>query len=201
MPRFPKSQAQIAALAEKLWNGLWTNQPIFPAPPVPWYTVLTKKAQFVNARDNALSARAAAEQSIIDKDQALQNLIEAMKADLRYAENTVDFDDAKLKLIGWSAKKSPTALTPPGQTLALTAVTQEESSLTLSWKAPIDGGKVSAYRVVRRIEEGADEDVATAVVTEATLVAQPERIELEYRVIAINKAGEGPPSNTVEVVL
>jgi hypothetical protein len=40
-----------------------------------------------------------------------------------------------------------------------------------------------------------------AIQTEATLVAQPKGIELEYRVIAVNKAGEGPPSNTVMVVL
>ena len=37
--------------------------------------------------------------------------------------------------------------------------------------------------------------------TEATLVAQPRGAELEYRIIAVNKAGESPPSNTVEVVL
>lgn len=34
-------------------------------------------------------------------------------------------------------------------------------------------------------------DVATAILTEATLVEQPEKTELEYRVIAVNKAGEG----------
>jgi hypothetical protein len=35
----------------------------------------------------------------------------------------------------------------------------------------------------------------------STLVDQPKGKELEYRVIAINKSGEGSPSNTVMVVL
>jgi hypothetical protein len=43
--------------------------------------------------------------------------------------------------------------------------------------------------------------LATAIETESTLVDQPQKTELEYRVIAINKAGEGSPSNTVMVVL
>jgi len=34
-----------------------------------------------------------------------------------------------------------------------------------------------------------------------TLVDQPKKTELEYRIIAINKAGEGSPSNTVMAVL
>ncbi len=40
-----------------------------------------------------------------------------------------------------------------------------------------------------------------AIETESTLVDQPKGAELEYRVIAINKSGEGSPSNTVMVVL
>ncbi|MCX5638989.1 MAG: hypothetical protein NTX52_15040, partial [Planctomycetota bacterium] len=44
-------------------------------------------------------------------------------------------------------------------------------------------------------------DVATAIKTESTLVDQPKGDELEYRVIAINKSGEGQPSNTVMVML
>ena len=63
-----------------------------------------------------------------------------MKADIRYAENTVNFDDDKLKIIGWAGRKERTPLAPPGQ-------------------------------------------------------------ELEYRIIAVNKAGEGEPSNTAMVVL
>ena len=38
--------------------------------------------------------------------------------------------------------------------------------------------------------KGPWEDVATAIETEITLVDQPERVELEYRIIALNKAGE-----------
>ena len=34
MLRFPKSQAQIAALAEQLWRGLLDNNAIFSQPPV-----------------------------------------------------------------------------------------------------------------------------------------------------------------------
>ena len=40
-----------------------------------------------------------------------------------------------------------------------------------------------------------------AIETESTLVEQSKDAELEYRVIAINKSGEGSPSNTVIVVL
>ena len=43
--------------------------------------------------------------------------------------------------------------------------------------------------------------MALAIITEATLVDQPEKQEIEYRVIAINKAGEGQASNTVMAVL
>lgn len=112
----------------------------------------------------------------------------------------------KLKLIGWAGKKAKTPLTPPVQVCMLEASKQGKGWLFLDWKAPADGGKPKAYKVQRRVV-GAEPvndrwaDVATAIITEATLVDQPEKIQLEYRVIAVNKAGEGQASNTVLVVL
>ncbi len=205
MPRFPKNQADIVALAELINAGLKDNPAIFPAPPVSWLMIRIKKVQFVGVRGLALSASAAAEEAITAKDEALQELIEAMKADIRYAENTVDFDDDKLKLIGWAGKKAPTALPAPGQSRLLEAPKQGGGWVFLDWKQPADGGKPAAYKVQRRVggggPDGAWADVATAILSEITLVDQPEKTEIEYRVIAINKAGEGTPSNTVLVVL
>ena len=202
MPRFPKKEAEIAALAERLWRGLWTNLPVYPKPPVHFILLRFKSLIYKNRRDGFLAKKAAAEQATADKDQALEELIEAMKADIRYAENTVNYDDDKLKLIGWAGKKAKTPLAPPGQVRLLEASKQGKGWVYLDWKAPLNGGRPKAYKIQRRLRgSGNWQDVATAIVTEATLVEQPQKQELEYRIIAVNKAGEGEPSNTVMVVL
>jgi hypothetical protein len=202
MPRFPKREPEIMALAERLVSGFRSNLALFPAPPVPWIVLNTKKLLFRVRRSDAIAAQAAAEQTIADKNDALEQLTDALKSNLRYAENTVDFDDDKLKLIGWSGKETLTALAPPGEVRQLEAPKQGDGWVFLDWKAPADGGKVSAYKIQRRNRpEGAWQEVGTAIETEATLVDQPKKTELEYRIIAINKSGEGSPSNTVMVVL
>ncbi len=206
MPRFPKKEAQIAALAEQLWRGLLDNNAIFSQPPVHPILIRIRKLIYQSRHGNFLAAQAAAEQATTNKTEALEELIEALKADIRYAENTVNFDDDKLKLIGWAGKKTPAALLPPGQVRMLEAPKQGNGWVFLDWKAPADGGKPKAYKVQRRvvgIEPVSDrwEDIATAILSEITLVDQAKAVELEYRVIAVNKAGEGQASNTVMVVL
>ena len=52
-----------------------------------------------------------------------------------------------------------------------------------------------------RIIKSLRQNVAMAIETESTLVEQSKDAKLEYRVIAINKSGEGQLSNTVIVVL
>jgi len=48
------------------------------------------------------------------KDAGLVELTDAMKALLRYAEDTVAYDDAKLALLGWGGKAAGTVLEAPG---------------------------------------------------------------------------------------
>ena len=202
MARFPLKEAEVAALAEAMIAGLTDNPTVYPTLPVAIADLTTSKDEFLAAKSDVVAAKAAYEASLAAKDAAKQTLVSQMKDDIRYAENTVHFDDAKLKLIGWGAKRTSVSLAAPGQVLELTVPMQGEGSLMLAWKAPIDGGDVQAYMVMRRPRaEGAWEDVATAVITEATLTNQPKAIELEYQIIPVNKAGQGQASNTAMVVL
>jgi len=202
MATFPRTEPDILALAQTMSAGLAANAAVYPAPPVAVVDLTSLISGYSTAKDALVAAQAAAEEATTAKDTALEALTDGMKSDLRYAENTVNFDDDKLKLIGWGGKKAPTALAAPGQARLLEAPRQGEGWVFLDWKSPIDGGKPAAYRISRRLRpEGPWEDVATAIETEATLVDQPRGDELEYRVIAINKAGEGAPSNTEMVVM
>jgi len=202
MARFPKAEAEIVALSDAMVSGLAANAATYPAPPVVPVDLTALVSAYTTAKNAAIAAQAAAEDATTSKDEALDDLVDAMRSDIRYAENTVDFDDDKLKLIGWAGKKAKTPLAPPGQTRLLEAPKQGEGWVFLDWKAPIDGGAVSAYKVMRRERPaGPWEEVATAVISEATLVEQPRGKEFEYRIVAVNKAGEGEPSNTAMVVL
>lgn len=205
MARFPRTEAEIVTLAQATVSGLTGAEGlpnVYPSPPVAPAELTALINAYTTARNAAIAAQAAAEDATTSKDEALEDLADAKKSDIRYAENTVDFDDDKLKLIGWAGRKAKTLLAPPGQARLLEAPKQGEGWVFLDWKAPIDGGAPAAYKVMRRERPaGSWEDAATAVITEATLVEQPRGKELEYRIIAVNKAGDGESSNTAMVVL
>jgi hypothetical protein len=60
-----------------------------------------------------------------------------MKSDIRYAENKVDYDDDKLKLIGWAGKKNPTPLAIPGQVRLLEAPKRNGTFCSPTFAKPI----------------------------------------------------------------
>jgi len=202
MAQFPKSEQAIGELANDIATGFTENPTIYPAPPVSSLDLTVLMHACIDAHNASVAAQAAAEQATTDKGEAFDNLVDAMKSDIRYAENTVDYDDDKLKLIGWAGRKQQTPLAIPGQTRLLEAARQGEGWVFLDWKAPSDGGKPAAYKVMRRERDGGTwASIATAMITEVTLVDQPRAKELEYQIIAVNKAGDGEPSNTVMAVL
>jgi hypothetical protein len=202
MAQFPRTESEVLALAQSLSTGLTNFSTVYPAPPVVPLEMTTLIANVNTARSTALAAQTAAEEMVQAKVEALEELVAAMKKNLRYAENTVDYEDSKLNLLGWSGPKAPTPLEAPGQCLSFHTIKQGEGWVRFAWSAPVSGGKVSAYKVMRRLRpEGAWEDVATAVEPKVDLVDQPRGSEFEYRVVAVNKSGEGDPSNTEMVVL
>jgi len=158
---------------------------------------LTNRLQnYRNAKNEAIATQAAAAEATSSKDEALAELIDSQKSDLRYAENEVNYNDEKLS---GRAKRYSEA---PGLVRNLEASRQEANWVFLNWKRPRDGGRVTAYKVQRRLRDQGDwMDVTTALGGQITLTNEPRGEALEYRIVAINVSGEGTPSNTVQVVL
>lgn len=66
----------------------------------------------------------------------------------------------------------------------------------------VDGGAVAAPKIQRRLRhDGPWSHAGMAIESEIKLTNQERGKEWEYRVLAVNKAGDGEPSNTVMAVL
>nr|VFJ73223.1 MAG: Fibronectin type III domain-containing protein [Candidatus Kentron sp. FW] len=203
MAQFPRDETGILGLAQEIADGLAANNKIYPSPPVSTKDLNAALADCVTARDAVQAAKAALEQAVSAKQLAFDALEDKMKKDIRYAENTVDYDNAKLKLMGWGGRKTATPLEAPGQVGNLVIRSQGEGSIGLAWEKPADGGKVAAYKIKCREHTTGTTwaNADTAMETEITLSGQIQGKELEYCVVAVNKAGEGMASNTVTAVL
>ena len=202
MANFPFTHAEIMALAEAIKAGLTSRPDVYPDPRVDLPDFNASLAAFKTANTEFVQANAAKLAATEKRKEALADLKNKMRKQLRYAENVTGFDDVKLNIIGWSDKR-PRVSVAPGQALDLQAVEQEETSVVLSWQAPPDGGKPAGYRISRRDQNNPDTwiYVEFALTTKIKLTDQPRHIDLEYKVIARNKTGEGHESNTVSVVL
>lgn len=202
MAKFPKREADIVALGQEVVAGLSAYAAVYPAPPVAPVDLESRMTAYIAAREATIEARAVAEAATAAKREALRAFVADLKTDLRYAENRVNFDDDRLKLLGWAGIAPKTPLQPPGQPRTLEAPRQGEGWVLLDWKAPSSGGAVAAYKIERRGRpDGAWHDIGIALTTEITLTDQERGKEWEYRIIAVNKAGISDPSNTVMAVL
>jgi hypothetical protein len=202
MATFPLREADIVALAHDIATGLTAHPELFPAPPHSPDEIRDALSAVAAAHDAAVLATAQARQGTAAKDEAVATLVDLMKTDLRYAESTTRNDDGKLQLLGWGAPRNRTPTGLPGQVRTLEVLREGKGWLFLDWKEPADGGRPAAYKVQRRTPGTSDWiDVGMAVESEITLNGQDPGIEFEYRVIAVNRAGEGPASNIARAVL
>jgi hypothetical protein len=111
MARFPKTEAEIVILAQAIVSGMALEgpgdpNPDFPAPPVTSAALSILITEYTAAKNASVAAQAVAEQATVTKDEKLSALVAGMKSNTRYAENTVNFDDEKLKLIGWPGRRA-----------------------------------------------------------------------------------------------
>lgn len=206
MPKFPKREADILALANAMLAGYATHAADFPSRARK--PLLIKRAQYLAAKNAQTEALAAAQVATDEKDAKLAALVELMKDELKKSEVDVGADSEKLEYIGWGPKAPPSPADPPGQPRNLDAIIQGANTVLLDWKPPArgSGGNVRTYVIERREQpEGGEfgdwRQAGIALKTEATLVNQPRGVQLEYRVKAINTGGESMPSNTIAVLL
>lgn len=153
MAKFPLKQEEVLQLAENVLAGLKDNKATYSKP---YFDLAELGAVIDSYRHDAEEkekAKTAYKLAVVKKQEAFTVMAEKVRSQLRYAEATVDFDDEKLKLLGWSGKREPVALSVPGQPRELKAVGQKDASLVLSWTppSPAAGGKVSVYNVMRSV--------------------------------------------------
>ncbi len=171
-------------------------------PPVPPDELQAQLDAYNAARIAAIAAETEARGHHATKDDALYVLIDSVKATLKYAEVAVRDEPEKLSQLGWSERSRSSRLEAPGEVRDIGVRAEGDSWILLDWKPPVDGGSVAMYRIQRRKAGGRTwELVDTAVETEHLLRDQPRGVDLEYRVIAVNKAGSGKPSGMVALVL
>lgn len=78
------------------------------------------------------------------------------------------------------------------------------NSVTLSWDKPIDsgGGKIKGYKVEKKDKDGEWQEVTISPVqdTQVTVPHLKEGTECQFRVTAINEAGEGSASRPTDLI-
>lgn len=202
---FPKSENEVYELANIVLNGVTTNPGDFPGiDPIELSTVISN---YSGSKNSAESARAQSKIATVSKKDSLSELETYLKNTLKKAEIDCQDDPEKLSEIGWGPRSNPTPLAMPGQCGFLTAYDEAAGSLKLKWNKPTTGGAPSIYRIERSDQPegggipGPWKIVNTFYKNDVQLEDQPRGIEMQYRVIATNAAGDGIASNIATVVL
>ena len=199
--QFPRTEAEIAKLGEIVVQGLEQATEDFPAPPVPPADLRIKLEAVHAATAAAVAAESAFREHHAVKDEALEDLADSLKANLKYAEFAVREHPEKLNQLGWGGRRDGQPLEAPGEVRDITVGAEGDTWVILRWKRPVDGGTPGVYKIQRKLHNGQWEDFSISTNTEALCSDQPRGEELHYRVFAVNKAGTGQPSGTVTVVL
>ena len=200
--KFPEAEPEIATLALRVIEGLKQLGAELPAPPVPADELQARLDRFNGSKARVVVATTTLREEHAVNDQDLEHLVDGTKANLKYAEVVFRDQPDRLSGLGWGPRRDGSSLEAPGEVRDIRILGEGDTWVTLQWNPPVDGDAVGAYRIQRKTKEaGVWEDVGSSVDTVQTLSHQPRAIEMDYRVVAANRAGIGQPSATVTVVL
>jgi len=197
---FPEREEDILHLAMRMIEAMERDPELFRDAPISAAELRAALEKHREATAAADAADQAERKAFADRDQSLEVLKRGLKEGLWSVEVEVRGEPEKLSGLGWGGSET-TDRVPPGAVRDLTVESVTGGSVLLEWRPPADGGPAAEYRVQRRKPGGAWEYVATAADNDCLLSDQPRGIELDLRVVAVNRAGAGEPSVTVTVVL
>jgi hypothetical protein len=135
MPRFPIAEPEIAALAALVVEGLEHATEDFPTPPVPATELRAQLDAYAQTRAATVVAETAFREQHAEKDEALEDLVDSTKANLKYAEFAVKDRPGKLSQLGWAPRRSGTPLEEPGEVRNIKLVGEGDSWVVLRWES------------------------------------------------------------------
>ena len=202
MAKLSNKETVIVAVAETMVSGLMTHTDVDVA------DLQDALNNYKNHRQKLKDAERQAETATTTKVVILENLVELMRNHLKLPELDVANSPEKLTEIELESEQDSQSISAPGIPTELHTKNQGPGTIWLKWNKPADstGGPVRNYIIERRhLAEGGEFGtcvlVKTTYICEIYLSDQPADARIEYRVKAVNAAGESLPSNSVSVVL
>lgn len=215
MVAYPRTQAEILGLVESMIAGYSKHPDDFPSADIA--NLQNARDQYQTASVALANAQAAAIQAANKKAEKLKQLQTITKAQLKRSQVDTMDNPQKLCFIGWGPRVEPRSMQAPRPPANLKIISQgiiggedKKGLLELSWdKSDYLRARFVRYYCIQRRqmavkdgdEQGRWQQVASAINNKILLKDQPVGQRLEYRVKAVNKGGESPPSSTITVTL
>ena len=217
MATYPRTQSEISVLVESMIAGYSEHPGDFPSADVNALT--TARDQYEAVSEALAEAQAAAKIASAQKAEKLELLQAITRQELKKSQVDTAEEPEKLSFIGWGPKADPQSMQAPCPPGNLKIISQgiggednDKGILHLSWrKSAFKRARFVRYYSVQRRHVQSNGDgqaavgpwvhIASAINNEIALKNEPTGSRLEYRVKAVNKGGESPPTNVVAVIL
>jgi hypothetical protein len=201
--KFPTKENDIYDLAINMATGFWNYAADFPA--VDPYVLFNAIGELKDAQNVSVDAISQAKLEYKRKMELFETLKKVMKDCLKKSEVDAYDNPEKLAEIGWGPRANINHLQTPSQPTNLKAFENEDTTIDLMWKKGKGKQPVRNFIIERRQFSQSEfsnwQIVASSYDSHILLYNQPHRMNLEFRVKAVNPTGASLPSNTAYVTI